>query len=480
MFRSFVLAALGILFSTVAFAQEARFELGQRLRLFERALDKHPSAEARKRALEPLIQATPTFFKGQLGAAAGLLDRARLQLATDKPVADDVLWAESLVVRPAKRLLATSANEVALKIDSFYRVSGKQPDKVQLRWTLQGDKGKPSAISTVDANALPLSTKLTWKEIREGDYALRCEVLVAGKVCATGEQTVSLVERLDDRLAKLKKELAALEDKPRSVEKATLARLLSTIGELAAGRTLETNYPAHRLVVEAEALLAALKADKSYYGPARSGQFWLTLVSGSSSDSVRVQVPAEAKKGKPLPLVVAMHGAGGSENMFFDGYGDGLVAKLCARRGWLLVTTRTPLFNLGGGVDVPRVVDALARIYPVDTKKVVLIGHSMGAAQAVAAAGRTPERFRAVAALGGGGGFRASEEVKGVRFFVGCGERDFALGGARNLHRALVKGGVKKATFKAYDDVEHLIIVQLALPDVFRFFDETIAEPGAK
>jgi hypothetical protein len=70
--------------------------------------------------------------------------------------------------------------------------------------------------------------------------------------------------------------------------------------------------------------------------------------------------------------------------------------------------------------------------------------------------------------------------VKGVRFFVGCGERDFALGGARNLHRALVKGGVKKATFKAYDDVEHLIIVQLALPDVFRFFDETIAEPGAK
>jgi predicted esterase len=114
----------------------------------------------------------------------------------------------------------------------------------------------------------------------------------------------------------------------------------------------------------------------------------------------------------------------------------------------------------------------LAKVYPVDTKKVFLVGHSMGAAQAVATAGRHPGRFAGVAALGGGGGFKATEEIKTVPFFVGCGERDFALNGSRNLHKALVKGGVKKAVFQAYPDVEHLAIVQLALPDVFRFFEE--------
>ncbi|MFO0926854.1 MAG: hypothetical protein U0736_07400 [Gemmataceae bacterium] len=57
------------------------------------------------------------------------------------------------------------------------------------------------------------------------------------------------------------------------------------------------------------------------------------------------------------------HGAGGARNMFFDGYGDGLIARLCARRGWLLVTTRSPLFAFSG-VDAPAVVDALAKLYP--------------------------------------------------------------------------------------------------------------------
>jgi predicted esterase len=448
-------------------AQESRFELGQRLRLFERALDKYTSPEARKRALAPLEKATPTFFSGQLGNAAGLLDRARLLLA-DKAVSDDSLWAESLVVKPSKRLLDTGARELGVKVESLYKVEAKRPENVRLRLSLLRNGEKPAAAVTADLAAVPFRTTFPLKKVREGDYQLRSEILTGGAVRASGEQTVSVVHDLPNRLATLKKGIDALEGKPRTHEAATLGRLYSILCELDAGRTPETNYPAARLLTEAEALLVG----KPYYGPARPGQFWLSLVTGPATDTVRMQIPGAAKAGKPLPLVVAMHGAGGSENMFFDGYGDGLVAKLCAKRGWLLVTTRTPLLAFGGGPDVPRVIDALAKVYPVDTKKVFLVGHSMGAAQAVATAGRHPGRFAGVAALGGGGGFKATEEIKSVPIYVGCGERDFALNGSRNLHKALVKGGVKKAVFKAYPDVEHLTIVQLALPDVFRFFDE--------
>jgi predicted peptidase len=107
----------------------------------------------------------------------------------------------------------------------------------------------------------------------------------------------------------------------------------------------------------------------------------------------------------------------------------------------------------------------------VDKKKVFLVGHSMGASQAVAAAGRSPDRFAAVAALGGGGRVAAGDGLKKVPFFVGVGDKDFALPGAEALDGALRKAGVKKVTYKKYDDVEHLLIVQLALRDVFKVFD---------
>src|SRR4051794_36318364 len=82
-----------------------RYELGQRLRLFERAFEKQEDARARKRALGPLDKTTAAFFSGRLADAAGLLDQARLALASEKEPAPEVRWAESLTVKPGARLL---------------------------------------------------------------------------------------------------------------------------------------------------------------------------------------------------------------------------------------------------------------------------------------------------------------------------------------------------------------------------------------
>src|SRR5262249_54156397 len=161
-----------------------------------------------------------------------------------------------------------------------------------------------------------------------------------------------------------------------------------------------------------------------------------------------------AKQGKPLPLVVALHGAGGSENLFFDGYGAGKAVRLCRDRGWLLVAPRS---GLVGGVSLPEVIDELAALYPVDRKRVFVVGHSMGAGQAVAAAQQTPERFAAVAALGGSGRLGKAEAVRALPFFIGVGDLDFALKGARQLGQRLKEGGVKDVRLKEYADVEHLV-----------------------
>jgi predicted peptidase len=117
----------------------------------------------------------------------------------------------------------------------------------------------------------------------------------------------------------------------------------------------------------------------------------------------------------------------------------------------------------------------MAALFPVDRDRIFVVGHSMGAAQALAATRTEPEKLAGVAALGGGGRVRVTDVIRKLPFFVGAGEKDFGLRGARALRRSLDRGRVKTVRYREYANVEHLGIVQVALDEVFAFFDE-IAE----
>lgn len=455
--RTLILLLLAPAVALAQFDAPTRYDLGRRLRLFERALDRHNTPEAIKRAVPPLAPITPAFFSGRLGEAGRMLDTARLTLPGAKAIDPAERWAASLSIRPARRFVDVADGKLAVTVATFYKVE-PAPEKATLRLGLLSG-GKVVAVAPgIDLTKLPAEAVLTWKKLPEGDLTLRAEALVGTKVIALGDQTVAAGANLADRVAALKKL-----DRGDSLDSASRHHVAGLVADLAAGRTLEADYPGHRLLTEAEA------KDRPFYTAKRTGQFWLALP-GVAGSPVRVEVPEATRNGKPLPVVVALHGAGGSENLFFDGYGDGAVAKLASKRGWLVVAPRSPLLSFTGP-DVPAILDALAKVYPIDAKRVFLVGHSMGAMQAVAAAGRSPGRYAAVAALGGGGNVKASDGLKTVPFLVGVGEKDFARRQAAALAASLKKAGVAKVTYREYADVEHLTIVQLALPDVFAFFD---------
>jgi predicted esterase len=442
---------------------ENRYELGLRLRAFDRAWDEQTDA-ARKRSVEALKRANFLFLTKQDGEAARNLDLARLllQSAAPQPAA---VWAVSCMLRPEARLVDAGRESLPVTLDHFYRPKPELPENVELRLSFheRGIVGR----TTLPLAKTPLKGSLRFpKPPADGDYTLSGEIVQDKKVLARVTQTVSVVKDLEERLKQVEKGVASLPKDLKMTDALTVKSLASLLRELADGKTLETDYPAARLQREAEEVLKAIADDKSYYGRDKPGQFWLTLPVKDGSAPVRVQVPTAAKKGKPLPLVVAVHGAGGSENMFFDAYGNGIITRLCGERGWLLVATRN---GLADGV-----LDEIARLYPVDPKAIFLVGHSLGAAQVVTAAGRNPERFAGVAALGGGGRVVPSEALKGVAFFVGAGTEDFLLGGARVLNDNLKKAEVKRVRYKEYKDTEHLVVVQRALPEVFAFFDEVL------
>lgn len=461
---------LVIVWPAMATAQADRFELGQRLRAAESAWDAHTETAARARAVEHLKKSVTLFFSLKLSEAGRELDLARFALGSVDAAPADVQWATSLYVKPDSRFIDRKQKELPFSMMEMYQAgSGGIPAGASLRVTLLLD-GKPAVKpQSFEIKALPVNGTLKLAALRaEGDYTLRGEVMAGGKALAVTEQTLSISSELESRLAKLKAAVEAMSISTTDTE--TARNLLGVLSSLSTKQPLETNYPANRMLDDAESLLRSIAAGREFFDAGRKGQYWLSLKITNGSVPARIMIPATAAKGAPLPLVIAMHGAGGSENLFFDGYGRGEVSTLSEQRGWLLVAPRgSSGFTPGRAAEI---VDAVDQLFRVDRRRVFIVGHSMGAAQAVATVQQTPAAFAAVAALGGGGNVRKDAAIQDVPFFIGVGSEDFALQNARKLDSSLRDASVKSVRMKEYPGIEHLVIVQEALPEVFRFFDD--------
>lgn len=83
----------------------------------------------------------------------------------------------------------------------------------------------------------------------------------------------------------------------------------------------------------------------------------------------------------PFPLIIALHGAGGDENIFFDGYGDGALKRAASGEGFAVVCPPTVAFGVSPNL-LDAFIDAVAQDVPIDRRRVALLGHSLGAVTA--------------------------------------------------------------------------------------------------
>lgn len=472
--RRSLLLPFCLLLATPLLAQTDRYELGLRLRASERRLAAAPAGPPRSAALVEFDRAVQAFFRLDLGGVARALDAADRALGAD--AAPEARFAASLQLVAERRLVDTAAGRAAFTLSRAYQEAADDergepgpPDGLTLRVDLVGrDVGWQQPITT-----LPFAFELPLPALGAGDFTVCWRVCRGDQVLNERTQGLSLSDELDARLGKLATAAeATAETAPASIESRSLPHLWRTLRTMTKKRGEETVLPGDHLLAEAEALAAAVAAGTPLHGPARSGQHWLVVPTTKGNVTLRLLVPEGTTTVEPRPLVLALHGAGGSENLFFDGYGDGAIVPLCAARGWYLAAPRCGSL---GGPDLPALIDALAARWPIDSQRVVLVGHSMGAALVVGAASRTPTRFRAVAALGGGGTLARGAELQQLPFFVATGSRDFLAAGARSLRDTLERRGVP-TTFRDYPDVEHLTVVQFALPEVFAGFDQALAK----
>ena len=459
-------------FSTPARAETPRAELGKRLRRFEIAWQE-ADAPRRAAAVEPMTAAVRSFFTLELQAAARHLDGAWFTVRSGEAPDPTERAAIATAVTATPVLADTTAETLAVTFATFYETeqdaAGGAP--ARLRLSIVDGAGETRAQRLGDWAETGGTIQWQTGPLPAGDLTLVVEWLDGPQPIEIARIGLSRVERLRERLDALAAAANTWPEATPPTVRATVAALLPLFNSLADGRGQETDFPAARLLRFVEGLRAGapLQAD-TIREAARSGDLWLTLSTGRGEVPVRLRAPADATG--PLPVLFLHHGAGGSENMFFDTCGAGRAATLGIERGWLVVAPRQGLFGLA--LDVEEMLELLGDSFEIDSSRVFLVGHSMGAGQVAKQVGLHPETVAAAVALGGGAAAPAGEKAKQVPWLVAAGAADFGRPGAAALAKRLEAGGAA-VDFREYPDVEHMVIVQAALDDVFRFLDSVAA-----
>lgn len=210
--------------------------------------------------------------------------------------------------------------------------------------------------------------------------------------------------------------------------------------------------------------LAALQAGRDPYA-GRVGDYWRAVLAGATSVPVRIYAPRAVTSGGALPLIIALHGMGGDENMFMDGYGAGELRRLAEEIGFILVTPST-YSVLPNPLAFDALLESVAALYPVDRSRVYVIGHSMGAMVAGSWASLYRDRVAAACLIAGG---QIIGEASAPALMV-AGEFDslFRLERLRSLAEAARRRGLP-VEFRVMLNYGHVLLVGDIIPEATRW-----------
>ena len=153
-------------------------------------------------------------------------------------------------------------------------------------------------------------------------------------------------------------------------------------------------------------------------------------------------VPEDCAKKKNLPLVVALHGMGGSARNFIRAWSSiatekkfPIIAVKSAGRSW----------TVGEHVAVIKAIDHFAGICSIKKSRVLLTGFSAGGHCTMIYGLKNPKRFSALAPVAGGILQHITKEEiangKHLPVYITVGDKDPGYGGVKNVKPKLVKVG---------------------------------------
>ena len=339
-----------------------------------------------------------------------------------------------------------------------------------------------------DLRESPFPFEVDVRGIADGLYTLSVEVSDQDTPIGPINLAVGLRKGLDDLVSRLE---ADAKKAPESLR----AEMLFPVDRLRAvnrGRLeLRTFDPAKDFAAaEAVATAAAAKNDP-FAGKTGDLKRHYRLDAADEILPYRLYIPTAYTGAKPFPLIVALHGLGGTEDSFFDNYNKTL-PPLAEQHGYIVAT---PLgYRVDGGYgwgvgaapadpetrrrqdlseqDVMQVLQRVRQQYKIDDSRIYLLGHSMGAIGAWKIAVKFPDIWAAIAPISGSGQPDTLERIKHVPAIVVHGDNDptVNVAGSRTMVAKLKELGVEHTYIEVPGGV-HSDVVAPNLAAVVTFFD---------
>lgn len=336
-------------------------------RLMTRLPDEPTIRERANRCFDGL---TGDFFAGQFDSALAELARLHgelLRLKEDGQEEQQFLFGHRFV--PSIRAIVTGvATTVSLESLELERMQLGAPP-VEMIAVFDGGRIALPYDEIVDFE-LPAIAK-------RGAVEFRARFKLSGEVSVA--RVAVLPKPLDTMRRTFAARIQALSDAA-SVDAADIksleARNALLVEEMDRTRSVSLLADFLEIVADLEEELArAERGERPFMG---AGDVWRIYKALGTELPVRQFVPEGPG---PFPLVIAFHGAGGDENMFFDGYGDGALKRAAAGQGIAVVCPPTVAFGLSPNL-LDALIDEVAKDVPIDRTRVALLGHSLGAVTA--------------------------------------------------------------------------------------------------
>ena len=429
-------------------------------------------------------------------------------------------FAASLVLR-TEHVVADSTQAYPVRLEQIYAPSIELRSPLSARvilrnWPTPATGGGPAQPGEVvkdlgtfdgvgrDLRESPFLFELDVRDVSDGAYTLSVEVSSEPAVSelalrqAQGERVEGPLGTSTLNLAirkGLDEEVARLETAAKTAPDDLRAEILFPVDRLAnvnRGRLEARTFDPNKDFPAAAAVAAAVTNGKDPFA-GRTGDIKRHYRLDAAREIIpyRTYVPAAYTGAKAFPLIVALHGLGGTEDSFFDGY-DKLLPKLAEAHGYIVAAPlgyRVDGFY-GWGVgsppadaarrrtaelseqDVMQVLQRVKQLYKIDESRIYLMGHSMGGIGTWLIAPKYPDIWAAIAPLSGQGAPATLERIRHIPEIIVHGDADptVNVSGSRNMVAKL------KALGAEYKYIEvpgglHSDVVAPNLGAVIEFFD---------
>ncbi len=498
--QAFLAAVLALAVPVAAYAQAQTSITSLRVRYNTRKQTIKPAGEL-KAQIDALDQElTDVSRQGRTGDVRRLLAKG-MTILGGGVWTPELEFTNSVVIR-TDEVVADSAKPYTVRLEQIYTPSATLQRSLTTHLALRerpAADAQPQSARVVkdlgtfdgvprDLRDSPYFADLDVRGVKDGTYQLTADLLDDTRLLGSVSLAVHLRAGLDDLVARLEKAAA---DAPADV-RADILYPVDRMRTVNRGALELRTFDPDRDFREALAVADAVKSGKHPF-EGRTGDFKRHYRLDVANEIIpyRMYVPTTYDASRTYPLIVALHGLGGTEDSFFDGYNRTFPA-LAERHGYIVAAPlgyRVDGFY-GWGLDAPpadpnarrlqerseadvmEVLRIVREQYRIDPNRIYLAGHSMGAIGTWRLAPKYPDIWAAIGAFSGQGRPETLERITHVPELVVHGDNDPTVNvrGSREMVAKAKELGIE-VTYIEVPGGNHGSVVAPNVPKLFDFFD---------